>query len=109
MDIDWNRLNALKADIGEDDFTAVVALFMAEIREKLHDLEHLPASHVAGDFHFLRGSASNLGFTAMAEACLRAEQVCARGQRPDIAAISHRFETALHRIESQIPGIADAA
>ena len=33
--IDWDRLNALRSDIGEEDFADVAFLFISEIGEKL--------------------------------------------------------------------------
>ena len=36
--LDWSRVDALKADLGEEDFDEIVALFLEEVEEKLSDL-----------------------------------------------------------------------
>jgi HPt (histidine-containing phosphotransfer) domain-containing protein len=107
--IDWNRLNGLRADIGEEDFADIAFIFVAEITEYLDRLTANPASATAGDFHFLRGSAANIGFAAMVEACRSAEAACNAGTAPDIAAVAGSFTASLAAIAHDIPGIADAA
>lgn len=107
--IDWDRLNGLRADIGEEDFADIAFIFVAEITEYLDRLTANPASATAGDFHFLRGSAANIGFAAMVEACRSAEAACNAGTPPDIAAVADTFTASLTAISHDIPGIADAA
>jgi HPt (histidine-containing phosphotransfer) domain-containing protein len=68
-----------------------------------------PDSAMAADFHFLRGSAANMGFTAMVDACLAAEAACCAAAPPDIAAIAHSFAASLARVAPVIPGLSDAA
>lgn len=107
--IDRERLEDLRADIGEEDFADIAFIFVAEITEHLDRLADNPASATAGDFHFLRGSAANMGFVAMVEACRRAETACLDGAPPDIGTVAARFSESLAAIASDIPGIADAA
>lgn len=107
--IDWDRLQGLRADIGEDDFADVAFLFVAEITERLGRLTAQPAGATASDFHFLRGSAANMGFTAMVDACHRAEAACRAGLAPDVAAVADSFTASLAAVAPHIPGIATAA
>jgi HPt (histidine-containing phosphotransfer) domain-containing protein len=107
--IDWTRLNGLRSDIGEEDFADVVFLFVAEITEHLDRLAADPASATAADFHFLRGSAANMGFVVMVDACRMAEAACLAGTPPDIAAVADMFAQSLGAIATDIPGIASAA
>ena len=107
--IDRTRLNGLREDIGEEDFADVAFLFVAEITEHLQRLRDDPARATAADFHFLCGSAANMGFVAMAEACRRAEAACAADRPPDIDAIAECFARSLDAIAPEIPGIANAA
>ena len=93
--IDWDRLYTLRSDIGDDDFADVAVLFVAEIAENLDRLSAEPAAATAGDFHFLRGSAANLGFVGLAEACQAAEAACQAGRRPDVDAVAVRFRDSL--------------
>ena len=62
MVFDLDRLMSLRDDIGAEDFTEIVLLFFSEIGEKLEQMGAAVAPPSAGDFHFLRGSAANLGF-----------------------------------------------
>lgn len=107
--IDWDRLHSLRTDIGEDDFADVACVFVAEITEHLDRLIATSDSAMAADFHFLRGSAANMGFAAMVEACHAAEAACLAATPPDIAAIADSFAASLASVAHAIPGLADAA
>jgi HPt (histidine-containing phosphotransfer) domain-containing protein len=107
--IDWDRLNALRNDIGEEDFAAVTLLFVSEIGEKLASLQGAPSAATADDFHFLRGSAVNLGLTAFAEICTLAEGACKTGRTPDIAGVAAAFADAMAALAPDLPAIASAA
>jgi histidine phosphotransfer protein HptB len=104
--VDWDRLMSLRDDIGADDFAEVVLLFFTEIGEKLDQMGAMPSS--AEDFHFLRGSAANLGFTAMVRACEEAEATCKAGGAPDLAAVMRSFEDALTKTQAHVPELAAA-
>lgn len=68
--IDWARVLELRDEIGGDDFDEVVALFLSEVEERLEGLNALkPATELCEDFHFLKGSALNLGFADFANLC----------------------------------------
>ncbi len=105
--VDWDRLNELRSDIGEEDFADVAILFVAELQESLDGLT--PETAKAADFHFLRGSAANLGFTALVEACSAAEAACNASASPDVAAVRTAFETAMEEVEPQVPELSRAA
>jgi HPt (histidine-containing phosphotransfer) domain-containing protein len=107
--IDWTRLNALRADIGEEDFADVALLFITEIGEKLASLQADPQEARADDFHFLRGSAVNLGLSRLTEACTAAELACNAGAAPDIAGVVAAFDAALAAITPHLPDIPTAA
>ncbi|WP_224816543.1 Hpt domain-containing protein [Hasllibacter sp. MH4015] len=105
--IDWDRLNELRSDIGEEDFADVAILFVAELQESLDGLD--PATANVADFHFVRGSAANLGFTALVEACASAETACQTGAAPDVEAVRRAFDDALAEVRPTVPELADAA
>jgi HPt (histidine-containing phosphotransfer) domain-containing protein len=86
----------------------VVLLFFAEIGEKLDQMGIGPAAPTADDFHFLRGSAANLGFIDMVRACETAEAACAAGAQPDLAAVVRSYENALAHVQDQVPELAAA-
>ena len=68
--IDWDRVRELREEIGADAFEEVLDLFLEEVESALatlraaHDAESLEAQ-----LHFLKGSALNLGFSALAGLC----------------------------------------
>jgi HPt (histidine-containing phosphotransfer) domain-containing protein len=106
--IDWDRLMSLRDDIGEEDFADVAFVFFAEIGGKLEAMAEASTDATADDFHFLRGSAANLGFSAMAEACEAAEAACRAGGAPDLGAVTRAFEGALAEVRPRLPEL-DAA
>lgn len=105
--VDWDRLNELRADIGEEDFADVALLFVAELQETLDGLA--PDKATAADFHFLRGSAANLGFVTLVSACSTAEDACNSSQAPDVEAVRTAFAAALEEVAPHVPELAAAA
>lgn len=105
--IDWDRLNELRDDIGEEDFADVALLFVAELQETLARLTDETAQ--ASDFHFLRGSASNLGFVALVAACSAAEAACNAGTCPDVASLRQAFTDAIAEVGPRVPELARVA
>ena len=78
--IDWDRVTELKAEVGEEDFAEVVALFLDEVAEELATLgESDGAEALAARLHFLKGSALNLGLARFSELCRSGEIAAARG------------------------------
>lgn len=105
--VDWDRLNELRSDIGEEDFADVACLFVAELQETLDGLA--PDTAKAADFHFLRGSAANLGFVTLVAACTAAEVACNAGNLPDVDAVRSSFTGALAEVEPHVPELESAA
>ncbi len=69
--IDWVRVENLRQEIGTTDFAEVVALFLEETDEVAARMTAGPG--LRGDLHFLKGSALNLGFRALALRCGQGE------------------------------------
>lgn len=107
--IDWDRLNGLRSEIGEEDFREVAELFVEELSEMVERLLREPATATAGDFHFLRGSAANLGFSQFAAQCASAEIAVARGETPDIQALADIYAKSLAEAASLLPDAVRAA
>ena len=105
--VDWDRLNELRTDIGEEDFADVAVMFVAELHETLDGLT--PDDATAADFHFLRGSAANLGFDTLVQACAQGEEACNKRKKPDIEAVRIAFAAAIMEVEPQVPELASAA
>lgn len=88
--IDWNRVLELREEVGAEDFDEVVDLFLDEVQEVILRLQdHPDPTQLEADFHFLKGSALNLGFDAFAALCEAGESKAsadndASGDLPDV-------------------------
>ncbi len=83
--IDWDRINELRDEIGDEDFAEVVVLFLAEVEEVIDELRSgIDAKDVESKMHFLKGSALNLGFRALAELCEKNEHSAKAGAADDV-------------------------
>ena len=77
--IDWTQVDGLRADMGES-FDEVVDVFLQEVDAGMRALDTpVPAQALAGKLHFLKGAALNLGFSAFAALCARAEEDAGAG------------------------------
>ena len=102
--IDWDRINELRRDFGEEDFAEIAEAFLSEVEAKLSSLDPTSRS-LADDFHFLKGSAANLGFKALQAACSPAEL------QPDpdkISEIKALFQASKEQFSASVGGPAAA-
>jgi histidine phosphotransfer protein HptB len=102
--IDWDRVNELRSEIGEDDFDEVVTLFLEEADDVIAKITVLSgAKPLEADLHSLKGAALNLGFEEFAALCQEGERRAAAGStevdlelvRQIYAASKQTFEAAL--------------
>jgi HPt (histidine-containing phosphotransfer) domain-containing protein len=77
--IDWGRVAELRAEIGEDSFGEVIALFLEETDEVTGRLSATAPEALGRDLHFLKGSALNLGFAELGQLCEEGEWHCRMG------------------------------
>lgn len=78
--IDWDRVQELKDEIGEEDFAEVVEIFIAEVEEVIDRLKTSPdPAKYEEDLHFLKSSSLNLGFAQLAALCQTGERQAASG------------------------------
>jgi hypothetical protein len=96
--IDWDRVRGLSADVGEDCFGEVMALFFDEAERGIDALERAdtPARR-AEALHFLKATALNLGFTGLAGLCARREAALAAGRAGRLRATPFRARLAASR------------
>ena len=85
--IDWERVDELRADFGEEDFVEIVSMFISEVEEKLEEMSSNDAQDLSEEYHFLKGGAANLGFVDLQKRCCRAEKGGDPGELNDIQAI----------------------
>jgi HPt (histidine-containing phosphotransfer) domain-containing protein len=87
--IDWDRVQALRDEVGADDFAEVVDLFLEEVDEALGGLTaRLAPAALSAALHFLKGSALNLGFAEFARLCQIGEK---NPEKADLAAIQATY------------------
>jgi HPt (histidine-containing phosphotransfer) domain-containing protein len=103
--IDWSQVAELRAEVGEDDFPEVVALFIEEVEEVLARLRGAEShGDLTADLHFLKGSALSLGFAEFSQLCRAGEAAAAQGRGGDIALgeILAVFEVSRHQFLDQL-------
>lgn len=92
--LDWARIENLREEVGEDDFLEVVELFLEEVEGVIDGLRTAEGPQaLAADLHFLKGSALNLGFDAVAALCDRGHRALAGhpGSEVDLAEIGRVY------------------
>ena len=104
--IDHSRLTELKSEIGEEDFVEVATMFLDEMATTLRALRAEQAVPTARDFHSLRGSALNMGFTDLAAACAEAELNVSTGQTADVVHLEWLFHESLIASGPNLPSVA---
>lgn len=68
--ISWDRVAELKDEVGEDVFDEIVELFLEETEVVVEKLVLVTdADEAEALLHFLKGSALNLGFSALSTLC----------------------------------------
>jgi len=83
--IDWDHVNGLRDDVGEDDFDEVVDLFLEEVDEIMKRLPHKQdCTDLEADLHALKGCAQGLGFRAFARLCQAGESQCKDGKADSV-------------------------
>ena len=104
--IDRQRLQDLRLEIGEDDFSEVVEMFMDEMVDTLASLGDAVEMADPNVFHGLRGSALNLGFTDFATACTEAEKRAIAGQSVDVVHLDWLYRESVKALETELPAAA---
>ncbi len=88
--IGWERVKELHGEIGAENFSEVMNLFLEEVEETLARLPQVvQPREICEMLHFLKGCALNLGFVEFAEACLQAQARlnASQGAEFDVAAL----------------------
>ena len=92
--IDWDRVNELRDEVGEEDFLEVVEMFLEEVEEVMDRLHQSSEGASEGDMHFLKGSALNLGFSGFADLCRDGEIRAKEGAETDLDEIMQAYMDA---------------
>ncbi|MGI3169757.1 Hpt domain-containing protein [Pseudooceanicola sp. C21-150M6] len=92
--INWDKVQELAEDVGQDAFGEVLELFLSEVETALRCL---PVSDdIEAAVHFVKGCALNLGFEQLALACATAERLAATGapDKVDITALDRIYQSS---------------
>lgn len=71
--IEWDRVMQLREDFGPDSFSEIVDMFLAEVDARFATARNSTEAELKEDYHFIKGSAANLGFQRLQLACAQAE------------------------------------
>lgn len=101
--IDWDRVRELREEIGADAFEEVLDLFLEEVETALAVLRtSAPGDSLDAQLHFLKGSALNLGFAALADLCAHAEMRARAGEPVEPEDIVRGYEDSKAAFLAQI-------
>lgn len=95
--IDWKRVEELREEIGADGFAEVADMFLEEAEGAVHALlAGPPLDEVESQLHFLKGSALNLGLSALAAVCQDGERKAAAGNAAavDLAEVAAVYQAS---------------
>lgn len=95
--IDWSRIAELKRAF-EDDFVEVVDLFIEETDEIIDRMTNGSSPDLAGDLHFVKGSAENMGMAELAAICRSGETDIAAGRQPPLGEVRRVYEASCAEI-----------
>ena len=104
--IDWTRINALRDDIGAEEFDEVVEIFLEEVEDVTTKLRTAPVREdLEYDLHALKNGALNLGFSELSALCQSGEKKAAAGQADaiDTLEIVRMFDTSRAAFLSELP------
>lgn len=100
--IDWARVEELRADIGDDDFAEVAALFLEEVSDGLDSLRDRAGTELSEGLHAVRGAALNLGFARLAQLAARGE---AAVETVDVGALRTCYSDSLAAMRERYPSM----
>lgn len=97
--IDWDRLNELRGEIGDDDLAEVVTVFLEEADDVVRRIATGQSAGLEADLHFLKGSALNLGLSDLAMLCQSGEKLAAagRGNQVNLPRVASLYEASKRR------------
>jgi HPt (histidine-containing phosphotransfer) domain-containing protein len=106
--IDWDRIRALREEVGPEDFDEVVELFLMEVDAEIDALHSIEREGGLGEkLHFLKGSAMNLGFSDFSSLCQAGESRLSedRAAPIDLEAILASYRASRDQFLAELPKI----
>ncbi|WP_170606467.1 Hpt domain-containing protein [Ruegeria arenilitoris] len=82
--INWPRVKQLWDEVGSDEFEAILRIFLREVQGVILRLQQeTERGQIEQNLHFLKGSASSLGFDQVSKLCQDGERRAAAGNEMD--------------------------
>ena len=100
--IDWNRVSALREEVGFEDFDEVVEIFLEEVDGEIGQLANEPGDGLAERLHFLKGSALNLGFRQFSNLCKEGELCVAEPGCVDVDALVTCYQASREEFLNEV-------
>lgn len=107
--VDWNRVESLRDEIGEEDFLAILSVFLEKTDSVMATINtKMPAAEMVRTLHFLKGSAVNIGLASFAKACQQAEREVVRsGAASSLEALRKiYYDTRAELLRDLVPSAA---
>ena len=104
--IDWDRVAALKEEVGAEDFDEVIELFLVEVDEEIDALNAVPPGNPLQEkLHFLKGSALSLGFSQFSNLCQSGESALQSDPSAvvDLGAIHESYQASREVFLADLP------
>ena len=109
--LDWNRINELRGEVGDDEFQLILELFLDEVEGAMMRLTPGDPLRLETRLHFLKGCAWNLGFADFGNLCDEAERKVASSRNAEVSieslllsysqskqALMQQLDAALHPV-----------
>lgn len=97
--LNMERISELKDDFGEEDFYEVVTLFLSEVEASFETLLAGNFDSLGDELHALKGSAANLGFETLFQACETAEK---NSSEADLAGLQKIFNASRAQFMAEV-------
>ena len=102
--LDWNRIRELRSEVGDDEFTLIVELFLDEVEGVIMRLSCKDRRRLVNDLHFLKDCAWTLGWQGLGDLCEAGEQLAITGafRPPQLDEILDCYATSKQHMMGQI-------
>ncbi|RDW14365.1 Hpt domain-containing protein [Paracoccus thiocyanatus] len=102
--LDWDRIDELRGEVGDDEFQLILELFLDEVEGVLMRLSPGDPLRLETDLHFLKGCAWNLGFADFGRRCDQGERMAAQGRAPmvDLDALLASYSASKRALMRQL-------
>ena len=105
--IDWEHVRDLRDELGPEEFSEVIALFLEETEQMVEALAGLDPAEYPPALHALKGAALNLGFVRLARLCADGEAAARRAEEVVVPKILTGFATSRAELRARLAQYSD--